>query len=625
MDTAYEIVDHTLRFTMNGKLIEIDLRQAIWPISTFSLFYLLFFKKSGFNSDQLLSLKKQSENAKSPDDKEYQPQDVNIPVVGGWLINLFRRIARSPFGRSVVSKNSKRDAGLDIFLKLSIPDKPTYYPILPPDEDIIKISQEHKVDFESLLKPSEADGFHYNTISDYNKAYREKRLTPSEIAQRVIAAIKKSHKTTTTQPNMRMISVYDEENIMKLANESTERWAANKPLSIFDGIPVAVKEEILLGDYRCRQGLPIDDLGYGEVIPVESEGQMVRRLREGGAMFIGMSNMHQIGIGVTGINQSKLHGTARNPVNPQYPPGGSSSGSAAAVASGLCPVALGADGGGSIRLPAAICGVVGAKASFARISGTGMRDGTDTLGHPGALCATTRDSALTYAFIAGKDPNYPIGLVQPEPTLYGFEETDLKSVRIGIDWTFFNDCVPEIAEVCRKAVEYLQEKRGATLVEISIPELQNTETELNLSMGATFTGEEYFKAQKQRTRSINILKRLFKSVDCILTPAFGEFQPKLTESMLEYGYFDLPRAAGIMRFAPQGNLTGIPGITVPAGYSSTTGLPIGLQIMAPWWREDVMFRMANATEGLMQLKKPQVYFDLINDSSSDLRSDDESE
>ena len=76
MDTAYEIVDHTLRFTMNGKLIEIDLRQAIWPISTFSLFYLLFFKKSGFKSDQLKRLKKQSENTESPDDKGYESQEV---------------------------------------------------------------------------------------------------------------------------------------------------------------------------------------------------------------------------------------------------------------------------------------------------------------------------------------------------------------------------------------------------------------------------------------------------------------------------------------------------------------------------------------------------------------------
>lgn len=658
MDKFYEIVGHQVIFNLKGKKVEVDLRQAIWPISTFSVFYMLFMKKSGFNDRPLDMLEPLNPNNEAGNSKEsaYVPKDLNLPQLKGWLLSVYRRILRSPFGRSFLRNQSIREGELDIFKKMYIPDLPTFFPNIVPEDLIKKLAEDNPIDLEALVKPSDAnDQFHFNTISDYVTAYREQQVTPVDVAQKVIRAIKDSSRSSSAgrKPNMRIIIEYLEDDILKMALESTERWKNNEPLSLFDGIPVAVKDEIILAGYPCRQGLPIHDGIHDRIRSRDEEGTMVRKLREGGAIFIGVSNMHQLGIGVTGINNSPLHGTARNPYNPQFPPGGSSAGSASAVAAGLCPIALGADGGGSIRLPAGICGVTGAKATFGRISVSGLSYGTDTLGCSGALCSTVRDSAITYVFLAGKDEEDKNTIFQPSAFLLDFENTDLSGIKLGIDWTYFNHCVPEIAAACQQAAEYLVEKCGATIIDVSISEIKesdrahlisiltemysyhkelyqrfhdelNTDTEMNLDIASTFTAEDYNKAQRQRTRSINLMKQLFKTVDCILTPGFGNFVPCLDDTILEYGFVDLKRLTEIMRYAAQANLTGVPAMSVPVAYSKEDGLPIALQITTPWWREDIMFRIAHALEGVCETQKPQVYYDLLKGTFADPTSDDES-
>ena len=142
---------------------------------------------------------------------------------------------------------------------------------------------------------------------------------------------------------------------------------------------------------------------------------MVARLRAAGALLIGKTNMREIGINPNGLNDH--YGTVRNPYHPVHESGGSSSGSTAAVASGICPVAIGADGGGSIRVPAAHCGVVGLKPTFGRISEHGTVPLCWSLAHLGPIGASTEDVALTYSFIAGPDPADPMSMGQPEVTL----------------------------------------------------------------------------------------------------------------------------------------------------------------------------------------------------------------
>lgn len=639
MDKIYDILEHKLNFNVGSKNVEVDLRQAIWPCSTFAVLYFLFGRKSGFKDlSNLEKLKPQKVDEENEDDKPYEPKPVNIPALKGWMSVLYRKISRSPFGRTVLMDNAKSSGDLKIFEAMDIPEKPTLYPVVMPGEEFKDLDSE--IDLWKLIEPSKGDGFHFNTISDYVNAYRSGTTTPLKVAENVINAIKDSESMT---PKMRIMIEVHEEEILQRATESTARWKENKPLSVFDGIPIAVKDELFLGGYPCRAGLPIKDLEKPKSL--SDEGWMVRKLREGGAVFLGICNMHQLGVNVYGINPSKYHGTCRNPYNFNYPPGGSSSGPASAVASGLCPIALGADGGGSIRIPSGICGIVGAKVSYGRISGTGFHANCDTIGVAGPLCATIQDAVISYGFLAGPDPNCATGMgqFQPPPSLQDFNEKNLKGIKIGIDWNYFNDSNPEIVQRCKAAVEYLLNECSAEIVEISIPEMQecsrayvitvlsemytygkeiyhnhhdeiNVDTEMNFSLGESFSSSDYFQAQKQRTRGMNVLKRLFKNIDCIITPTFGEFMPELTSDLLRYGYNNLQHTSDVIRYVINGNFCGNPSISVPVGYSSQHGLPIGLLIHTSWWREDLMYRIGNAVKDFSPVKKPRVYYDILSDS-----------
>lgn len=348
--------------------------------------------------------------------------------------------------------------------------------------------------------------------------------------------------------------------------------------------------------------------------------------------------MHQLGIGVTGINPAETHGTTRNPYNTNYPAGGSSCGSAAAVASGLCPIALGTDGGGSIRIPSAVCGIVGAKNTFTRISSTGFPPGCATVFNCGPLCATVQDICIAYGFLAGPDQNCELGLDQPPPTLS--MDRLKEGITIGVHWDYFNDCDEEIRGACKNAIDYLVENFHARVVDITIGEIHqsvsahtitiltemyayaqdkldlhhdeiNGDTEALLRIAKRLTSDDYFRAQQQRTRAMNIFKDIFKKVDCIITPSVGAFQPKLDEEILKYGLIDVKVTSDIMKFALLGNFTGHPSVTVPVGYGEENNLPIGLLVQTAWWEEELMYKIANALSGCISLRRPEVYFDLI--------------
>ena len=199
-----------------------------------------------------------------------------------------------------------------------------------------------------------APGFHFSSAWDYAAAYRSGAISPEEVAQKLLAAILSSN--AANPPLRAMINVKPEE-VLRMARESGERYENESPLGPLDGVPVAVKDEIDMLPYPTTVGTSF--LGKS---PAAEDATVVRRMRLAGALLIGKANMHEIGIGVTGMNPH--HGTARNPYNPAHYTGGSSSGPAAAVASGLCPIAIGADGGGSIRIPSSFCGVVGLKSTF---------------------------------------------------------------------------------------------------------------------------------------------------------------------------------------------------------------------------------------------------------------------
>ncbi|KAF2981593.1 hypothetical protein EK904_001055 [Melospiza melodia maxima] len=508
---------------------------------------------------------------------------------------------------------SFRMNNFSLMRSLDIHEDPTFIPEVAAGVTEDKSEAESPSDVIKQLTDARSDsarsGFSFKGIKDYLECYRSGKLTPTQVAKNIIAMLEDCDKST---PPLRAIVQWDQEQIMLMAEASTTRYRNKCTLSCLDGIPVCLKEEFKVVPYHHRVGTV-----YLGTQPETEDATVARKLREAGAIIIGVSNMHELGTGTTGCNPNRYHKIPRNPYNPNHFTGGSSSGSAAAVAAGLCPVAIGTDGGGSVRIPASFCGVVGLKGTFGRISGHGSLPLSYSTVSVGPICTSVADAAIVYSILAEPDLLYPYGLKQPKATLSDMCAPDLKGLKLGVDWTFFKACDAEILSACEKAVKHLQ-SLGASVVEVSLPEMEearvahvicilsemrdflqpdfnnhfhemNLETRASLALACQFTALDYIKANRQRTRSMRFLQEIFSTVNCILTPV------------------------RCMRFMQLGNFTGIPGLVVPIGYS-TAGLPISLQVMAKWWDEAVLLRIGLKLEQFRdQTKKPSIYYDILAD------------
>lgn len=462
------------------------------------------------------------------------------------------------------------------------------------------------------------------TAQDYTEAYGSGSTTPSEVAERVIIAQGEleSHPTP-----MALFIARDADDLRRQAAASTERWAQGAPRSPLDGVPVAVKDELHQLGYGTTLGTSF--LGaQGET----ADATIVGRLRDAGALLIGKANMHEIGIGVTGINVH--HGATRNPYDRDRSPGGSSSGSAACVGVGLVPIALGADGGGSIRIPASLCGAVGLKATWGRFSEHGVPPLCWSVAHVGPIAASVTDCALAYGAMAGHDDLDPATHKQPSPHLEGLEDGDLTGVRVGLYRPWFEDAQEEVVSGCERGLAALVEA-GAEIVQIEVRDLAmvktahmisilgemassqrahdprhlkryGVETRLNLSLAACLGAHDYVGAQRERGRLYRHFEELFEGVDVIVTPTTGRTAPLIPENALKTGLSNLPDTDQIMRFAPTANLTGLPAISVPSGYDSA-GLPIGLQLMGRAWEEHTLLRLARVVEEAVPRRAPRVW------------------
>ncbi len=555
----------------------------------------------------------------------YDLKSVKLPYLAGGILKFFVSLVEGPLG-GLLTPSLFESAGINWLRKQAYDEPPTHHPIHFTGE-----LQKEAFAVPEKEWPSEASatkGFQFASVHDFAKAYRNGTTTPEEVAKKVLRAIKNSDKGDTP---MKAFIAVNHDDVMRQARESTIRIKAGKALSIFDGVPVAVKDEIDMTPYPTTVGTSF--LGK---TPAKEDSTVVARLRSAGALLIGKTNMHEIGINVTGLNPH--YGTTRNPYNPNHFTGGSSSGSATAVASGLAPVAIGADGGGSIRIPSSFCGLVGLKATFARVSEYGAAPLDWSVAHIGPLAGSATDAALTYAVIAGPDPKDPTSLHQPLPSLEGWDNKNLKGLKLGIYWPWFRHADAETVAACEAMLkEY--EKMGCEIVEITIPDLEANriahsvsiltemaqamnatyekrhkehalDVRINLALARQFKATDYMISQRIRTRIINHFNNAFKKVDVILTPTTGLAAPEIKKGALPNGESDLSTTVEIMRFATAANLTGLPAITFPVGYTQK-GLPIGLQVMGKAWDEPTLLRMALAAEQIVERKAPQVHFKLL--------------
>ena len=556
----------------------------------------------------------------------YDLKSAKLPYLSGGLLRLFAPLVEGPLAGLLIP-SLMQSAGMTWLRKQVIDEAPTPQPIHFTGTHAEKDSSVPEKEWPQA-SAVESRGFHFATVFDYAQAYRDGKTTPEEVAKKLLDAIQASNSST---PPLRAVIFVDREDVMKQARESTQRIKAGKPLSVFDGVPVLVKDEIDMTPYRTTVGTAF--LGK---TPATEDATVVARMRAAGALMLGKTNMHEIGINVTGLNPT--HGTTRNPYNTNHFTGGSSSGSGTAVAAGLAPVAIGADGGGSIRIPASFCGVFGLKPTYGRVSEFGAAPLCWSVAHLGPLAGTATDTALAYAVMAGSDLRDPNSLHQSLPTLKNWDRLNLRGLKLGVYKPWFQHADSEVVAACESMLKRFTDM-GAEVREIVIPDLElnrvvhavtiltemaqamsatyaehhrehGLDVRLNLALGRAFTALDYMQAQRARTRIINNFNRALQEVDMILTPTTAIAAPPIPKDALPDGNSDLTTTIEIMRFVTAGNMTGLPAISFPVGYTKN-GLPIGMQAMGRAWDEATLLRLAVNAEQAVERKAPQVHYKIL--------------
>ena len=556
----------------------------------------------------------------------YDLKSIKLPYVSGGLLRLFVSLVEGPLGGLLIPSLFE-SAGINWLRKQVIDESPTPQPLHFTGSHAEKDSAVPEQEWpESSAVGSR--GFHFATVFDYAKAYRDGKSTPEEVAKKVLDAIEASNSST---PPLRAVIAVNREDVMQQAREATQRIKEGKPLSVFDGVPVAVKDEVNMLRYRTTVGTAF--LGKS---PATEDATIVARMRKAGALLVGKTNMHEIGIGVTGLNPT--HGTTRNPYNPDHFTGGSSSGSGTAVAAGLVPVAISADGGGSIRIPASFCGVFGLKSTYGRVSEHGAAPLCWSVAHLGPIAGSATDMALAYAVMAGPDLRDPNSLHQPLPTLKNWDQLDLRGLKLGVYKPWFQHADSEVVAACESMLKQFTDI-GAEIREISIPDLElnrvahtvtivsemvqamsytyaehhrehGLDVRLNLALGRAFSSQDYVLAQRARTRIINNFSAALAQVDMILTPTTAITAPHIPKDALPNGNSDLTTTIKIMRFATAANMTGLPAVSFPVGYTKN-GLPIGMQAMGHPWDEATLLRLAVNAEQTIERKEPKVHYKIL--------------
>src|SRR5581483_4949927 len=360
----------------------------------------------------------------------------------------------------------------------------------------------------------------------------------------------------------------------------------------------------------------------------EEDAESVRRLRAAGAIVIGKTNLHELALGSTTINPH--YGATRNPWRTDCIPGGSSGGSAAAVAGCQVPLALGTDSAGSVRMPASVCGIVGLKPTHGRVSMRGLVASlTVTTDHIGPMTRTVADAALMLDAMAGHDPRDPFSRDRPLPAYRAALGAGLGGLRVGVPTNYYFDVLdPEVEVSVRAAIGEL-ERLGATLVEVTIPDLEEM-IELRTGLGGEglafvtpylrahpelfspelrrrlyanyfILGADYARANRVRRLLQERYAAVFQQVDLLAAPATAvPAWPLEAQTVPARNYRDgrdtqQPAATILRRLTAPANVTGHPAVTVPCGFTSA-GLPVGLQLVARPFDEVRLLAAAHAYE-----------------------------
>jgi aspartyl-tRNA(Asn)/glutamyl-tRNA(Gln) amidotransferase subunit A len=455
------------------------------------------------------------------------------------------------------------------------------------------------------------------TIVSLSKALRKKEISPAEVTRAYLERIESYDSKINS-----FITLLSRE-ALQAARQAEKEISKGDYRGPLHGIPFAAKDLFFTRGIRTTCGSKIL-----KTFRPAYNATVIERLCSAGAILLGKLNMHEFAYGTTSVNPH--YGPVRNPWDPERVPGGSSGGSAAALASSFVPLTLGTDTGGSIRIPSALCGTAGLKPTYGRISRYGVYPLCWSLDHPGPMARTAADLALAMRVIAGPDPLDPSSSSVPVPDYAAVLSGTLKGVKIGVPITFYSDRVdPEIRQAVRGAIRVCGEL-GATIRKMDIrlqPQASiaaflilmsegaaslekwhrtramdlGDDVRSRLNLGAAILATHYLKAQRVRRLVQEEFSRAFRQVDVILTPQLPITAPKITQGAVTWGKKTEPVPSALTRFTRIFNLVGIPALSVPCGFSSA-GLPMGLQIAGRPFDEATVLKVGHAYEGMTPWK-----------------------
>ncbi|MDV3294027.1 MAG: amidase [Nitrososphaerales archaeon] len=448
------------------------------------------------------------------------------------------------------------------------------------------------------------------TVKELSEAYAAGAANPTGVTEALIARIERLN----TVLNCFITLLKD--SALAAARESENRFRAGRPLGPLDGIPIAVKDLIYIEGVRCTAGsLILKDNVANYDSPVAA------KLKAAGAVLIGTTNLHEFASGATNVNPH--YGAVRNPWDPDQISGGSSGGSAAAVSAGLAPAAIGTDTGGSVRIPAALCGVVGLKPTYGRISRVGVVPLASSFDTVGTLTNSVWDAAVVLGTLAGHDPLDLTTGNAPVPDYLAELGTPPTKVRVGLPRRYFMDQIdPAVRECFMKFTDTL----ASQSVEVSnveldgieraydvwlpirraeaaafheqwvtkTPEKYGEDVRKSLEAGLQIPAWRYISAQNSRPALRNAFLHSMKDVDFLAVPTTPMAATRIGQGTIDLGGTETEVYSALVRLTLPFNAVGFPVLSLPIGFSR--GLPVGCQIVGKPFEESSLLRFGHACE-----------------------------
>lgn len=447
----------------------------------------------------------------------------------------------------------------------------------------------------------------YYTASELAPLIEGKKLSPVELTETILKRMEK------LEPTVNSYITPLNELALQQAKCAEKEIMNNFYRGPLHGIPIGIKDNQHTRGIRTTVGSKMLDDFYPDI-----NATVVEKLLGFGGVMTGKMNCSEFAIGPSNINP--FYGSARNPWNPGHVTGGSSGGSAAALAAGLTTLATGSDTYGSIRNPASMCGVYGLKPTYGLVSTHGITPTARSLDHVGPMARSVSDLALMMNHMVGHDANDPGSIKANVPDYVKGLNKGVKGLRIGIPGFFLKGLDPEVQHSFKKATRKLEEL-GATVMEVNIPELDmatyagyvivmgegasyhhgmlqanpkgfGPDDRIQLEAGTLITATQYMESQQIRRALVKALKKVFSEVDVLAGPSLPIPAPQFESNWVEQ---NLDLTERTMPFTVPANLAAIPSLSIPIGLSPD-GLPIGMQLMGNHLSEKLLLRVGYAWE-----------------------------